>query len=927
MREGLNGLARGGVAVLSLLLMISMGAQLESFDAPGFDEPITAIRYAPGEASSAMPLGGLGTGFVEIASSGALGNHVTDNEWLRPRPVATGSGVSLTIGDTTVNLADAALRAGSFWGHFPMADLFFQDAFPGASVHLRAFSPLIPHDYERSNMPVALFTLRVTNRGDKALPVRAALDWGMPAARVTSAEGNVEAAIGWRKATLEPGELWTVTPTILYAQTEEDLLSRAHRSVISDTFAEEREAPEGRAFSHGAIAEFLLDGFAGFNWEQHQRPSAVYDGEPTIGQIMWELRYDDARVGRGPNRGWGFAGDKLNAITEDGKIEVHVQVRGFGETGLAVVYSMKNVSDQALHDLHFGYAVNFDLGGMKGYADNRARLDTALGGVVVTGGTAPAAALVGEADTFFVGTWPTAHEAMLAGKLSPVIEDAVEPATTRSEHGIQIANDTASYAVGAVGAGWEPSAHTTEPWAIEAEASRTLEPGASGTVTLAVAWHSPQWRSSDGETLRHRYAATYAHAGAVLDDALPQAASIEAAIVEWQSRIFESDAPPLLHDAVVNGLYVMPRNSWWLDDGRFLQSESFTGCPITETLVCRFNGSFPLALLWPECEKATMAEFIRTQADSGQIAFGFGQPLGSRTPMFHLQQPIVSTEFVLMVWRNYVLWQDRAYLEASYPALKSAMQFALTLDTDGDGLVNEAPGSSEGFPANQYYDVWPWWGTSAYTGSISLAALHAAHRAAMEVDDDGFVQETDALLKRASKAFDELLWTGAYYRLYNDPAHGRTSETSLTNALAGQWFACASGLGTILPKERIDGTIDTVLRLNDPATAYGAVNGVMPDGTIDRSFETHSAALTIGEVWNFCAMAAAAGRTAEAIALFDESYRNLALEQGSPWNIPWSMNPETGAIQWGIHYYSNPCVWTLFQAIVPDTYAELGRLR
>ena len=33
----------------------------------------------------------------------------------------------------------------------------------------------------------------------------------------------------------------------------------------------------------------------------------------------------------------------------------------------------------------------------------------------------------------------------------------------------------------------------------------------------------------------------------------------------------------------------------------------------------------------------------------------------------------------------------------------------------------------------------------------------------------------------------------------------------------------------------------------------------------------------------------------------------------------------TGAIKWGINYYSNPCVWTLLQAVDPDAYASLGK--
>ncbi|HNT87698.1 MAG TPA: hypothetical protein PKL84_07510, partial [Candidatus Hydrogenedentes bacterium] len=78
------------------------------------------------------------------------------------------------------------------------------------------------------------------------------------------------------------------------------------------------------------------------------------------------------------------------------------------------------------------------------------------------------------------------------------------------------------------------------------------------------------------------------------------------------------------------------------------------------------------------------------------------------------------------------------------------------------------------------------------------------------------------------------------------------------------------------------------------------------------------------EVWNFCAMTAFAGRKEEAVRLFEESYANIALRQGIPWNIPWSLKPDTGEISWGTHYYSNPCVWTLFQALQPKDYAALA---
>lgn len=672
--------------MLIFVASLCLGAQpvLETFSAPGFERPVSGVWYAPGQLKSPIPLGGLGTGFIELNGDGTFGAMSVENDWLKPRPVSEDSGFVIEAGGKRVELLPGKASGADvrFWGHFPCADLGFGNTFGDVQVRLRAFGPLVAHDYEVSGLPAAIIKFSAVNNGREAQTVRIRGQWQAP--------------------------------------------------------------------------------------------------EP-------------------PDAG---------AAEADGRI----------------------------------------------WRDTRG-----------------------------------------------------------------------SYALGARGAGWNSENSVKALSRLVCDTTRALEAGETAEVWFAIAWYFPEWTSSDGELLRHRYVRDFKDAGEVLTRALDQAARIEREIIGWQSKVYDAKIPPLLQDAVINGLYVLARNSWWTEDGRFLLSESFTGCPITETLVCRFNGSFPLALLWPECEKASMAAFIQTQAESGQVAFGFGTPLGSRTPMMDLQRPIVSTEFVLMCWRNFVLWKDEAYLREVYPAMKRAMQYALTLDTDGDGLVNEAPGSESGFPANQYYDIWPWWGTSAYTGSICLAALHAVESAAEKLGDEAYHEEIGAVRVRAHDAFERLLWNGSYYRLYNDPAKERSSETSLTNALCGQWFAYAAGLGELVPRERVLSVIETVLRLNDAATAYGAVNGVRPDGTIDDSFAGHSAVITIGEVWNFCAMAASAGKKDEAIRLFEESYGNVALRQCAPWNIPWSYKPDTGEISWGVHYYSNPCVWTLFQALDVPGYAGLAK--
>lgn len=679
------------LSVSTVFLSMAL-CQLQQFNGLGYTVPASGVWFPAGTAASGMPLGALGTGYIDITSAGTFGNSTLENNWLKPRPAAPGCGFALVIDGHQQNLFPNATAPESmrFWGHYPAADMEFGTAFGNdVEVYARAYAPLVPHEYDVSSMPVAFFRFVVINRCERR-----------------------------------------------------------------------------------AAAELT------FQWEADPVPPDATGSDTAVARIP---------------------------------------------------------------------------GGM--------RIKTADG----------------------------------------------------------------SYAIAASAPGWAVTAERPTPKTIRVKAVRTVGAGEMTEMTFALAWHFPTWVSSDGETLRHRYAVTHEDAASVMGVALPRASEIEQGIIAWQQPIYISPIPDLLRDALINGLYVLPRNSWWLADGRFFQSESFTGCPITETFVCRFYGSFPLAILFPECERATMRSIAAAQKPDGEIPFGFGSPAGSRSPYYHVQHPIVSPEFALTVWRNFNLWNDMDYLKEMYPRAQAAIRFGMTLDKDGDGLINEDPGNEKGFPANQYYDIWPWWGTSAYTAGIWLAALRAGEEMAKRMEDTAFASKLHGLYERGAKAYNDKLWTGSYYRLYNDPEHNRLSGTSLTNALCGQWFAYATDLGEILPKTCIEDQIEAVLRWNVAATPYGAVNGVGADGNPDMTFPDHSSVVTIGEVWNFCTMAAYAGRAREAVQIFTVSYGNVLLQQRSPWNIPWSLDAKTGAIKWGINYYSNPCVWTLLKAFDRATYEQLAR--
>jgi non-lysosomal glucosylceramidase len=99
-------------------------------------------------------------------------------------------------------------------------------------------------------------------------------------------------------------------------------------------------------------------------------------------------------------------------------------------------------------------------------------------------------------------------------------------------------------------------------------------------------------------------------------------------------------------------------------------------------------------------------------------------------------------------------------------------------------------------------------------------------------------------LERGQSAFDRRLWRDDHYA-YDDGGDASSSSV-MADQLAGQWYADATGLGDLVPRERVEIALRTIHRLNVSAFAdgsMGAVNGMRVDGSIDTSSEQSQ------EVW------------------------------------------------------------------------------
>lgn len=140
------------------------------FRAAGFPREVSGVVFRAGQASCGVPLGGVGTGCMDLDTDGTLGRCSIFNTFV-PHHVLAAPFLALANRGrvhalTTRELPGTApARQIHYWGHYPITDLEYETARP-LSVGLRAWSPFLPGDAAASNTPAALFEVHVRNTGD-----------------------------------------------------------------------------------------------------------------------------------------------------------------------------------------------------------------------------------------------------------------------------------------------------------------------------------------------------------------------------------------------------------------------------------------------------------------------------------------------------------------------------------------------------------------------------------------------------------------------------------------------------------------------------------------------------------------------------------------------------------------------------------------
>lgn len=460
-----------------------------------------------------------------------------------------------------------------------------------------------------------------------------------------------------------------------------------------------------------------------------------------------------------------------------------------------------------------------------------------------------------------------------------------------------------------------------------------LGPYETSRLRFVFAWHFPQWRDSGHELHTHRYAQRHQDAPAVAEYAWRNFDTLLHRTLGWQQAIFDAeDLPDWLRDALVQGLYSLAKNSvwiartrgdeWWGPDGWFTHNESHTDCPITDTMVCRMHGHFPALFFFPELERTALEAFRHFQIADGEVPFSYGMGTSLRDPRYHCQHPLNSGQYVQLVYRYYLRTGDRDFLDHFLGSVKKAVRYQYTLDDDDDGLIDEQPHVRPGeiWPANQFYDLWPWEGVSAYVAGTWLATLRSAIAIADVAGDTDFAEECRHRLERAKNSYQDRLWNGRYYRLWDNARTGTRSDVSLGNQLMAQWCTRVAGLPDVLPADSVEQALSSIAELNVAAAGCGIANATTPDGRLFSAAPTehshdHGANTFVGE--GLCAAMTFIyqGRPDTGLGIARTLYEGMALTWRSPWNQRCILDAGSGRPLWGQDYYSNLIIWVVPMAL------------
>lgn len=325
-----------------------------------------------------------------------------------------------------------------------------------------------------------------------------------------------------------------------------------------------------------------------------------------------------------------------------------------------------------------------------------------------------------------------------------------------------------------------------------------LAPGEERTATFVLAWHFPNVERFGHEG--NLYARRWSDALAVARHVAAHADALWQRTRLYHETLYQSNLPEEFLDAMTSQSVILRGPTcWWSEDGYFAGFEGCYGCcPLNCTHV--WNYAQAHARLFPEVGRnLRVSNFVTYLHPDGETSHREHTPHGAFADGH--------CAVIVAALREHQLSPDAEFLKQIWPGLKKAT----------DWLIEKYDADHDGVPSGQQWNTYDTavTGANTFIGSQYLAALAAAEKLALVMNDAETASRWRAVREAGMKNQDAKLWNGEYYIQIPEMPPGRDYNNGCaSDQLLGQWWAHQIGLGYLYPPERVRKAAESIMRHN-----------------------------------------------------------------------------------------------------------------
>lgn len=332
-----------------------------------------------------------------------------------------------------------------------------------------------------------------------------------------------------------------------------------------------------------------------------------------------------------------------------------------------------------------------------------------------------------------------------------------------------------------------------------------LKAGETKSFQFILAWYFPNAENGAKDPgwfhTGNMYSNWWPNALSVADEVVRRYHDLANQTLAYHRTLHKSNLPQWLLDRVSSQVAVLrSRTCFWAADGYF---GGWEGCNPASGC-CHGNCAHVWhyaqahARLFPNLARRMREQQYAAQQPDG--ALPFRQPAG-----------IVACDAqcgeVLEAYREYTTSPDRDWLNARWPNIRNAMNFAIAKwDPNEDGVLAG--------PQHNTLDC-EIGGSSSWLGSMYLAALKATERMAKLEGNVDEAARFRRIREAGEKTQNETLFNGEYYIQIPDPVPQRDYVDGChIDQVLGQWWAGQMDLGWIYPQDRVRSALSGLVKYN-----------------------------------------------------------------------------------------------------------------